>query len=50
MIGGKFAAGEECLEVGTFDPSALPELAFPDDAASSRPGPKCAGTPIGPAS
>ena len=41
VIGGEFVAGEGRLEVGTFDPSALPELAFPHDAASSRPGPKC---------
>jgi hypothetical protein len=32
-VGGTFAAGEENFEVGTFAPDALPELAFPNDAA-----------------
>ena len=32
-IGGKLEAGEECIEVGVFPPSALPELAFPNDEA-----------------
>ena len=31
--GGELAAGEECLEVGYFDPESLPELAFPHDSA-----------------
>ena len=32
-IGGELAVGEECLEVATFAPDALPELAFPHDDA-----------------
>jgi ADP-ribose pyrophosphatase YjhB (NUDIX family) len=32
VIGGELIAGEECLEAGTFDPAALPPLAFPHDA------------------
>ena len=32
-VGGKLEAGEECIEVGVFPPDALPELAFPNDAA-----------------
>jgi 8-oxo-dGTP diphosphatase len=31
VIGGELVAGDECLEVGAFDPAALPELAFPHD-------------------
>jgi ADP-ribose pyrophosphatase YjhB (NUDIX family) len=33
VIGGHLEAGEECIEVGTFAPDALPELAFPNDEA-----------------
>jgi 8-oxo-dGTP diphosphatase len=32
-VGGKFEAGEECIDVKVFPPDALPELAFPNDAA-----------------
>ena len=32
-IGGRLEAGEECMEVGVFQPDALPELAFPNDKA-----------------
>jgi 8-oxo-dGTP diphosphatase len=32
-VGGKLEAGEECFEVKAFAPDALPELAFPNDAA-----------------
>jgi ADP-ribose pyrophosphatase YjhB (NUDIX family) len=32
-VGGALEAGEECIEVGVFAPDALPELAFPNDAA-----------------
>jgi ADP-ribose pyrophosphatase YjhB (NUDIX family) len=32
-VGGRLEAGEECFEVATFPPDALPELAFPNDAA-----------------
>jgi ADP-ribose pyrophosphatase YjhB (NUDIX family) len=32
-IGGQLEAGEECIEVGVFPPDALPDLAFPNDAA-----------------
>jgi ADP-ribose pyrophosphatase YjhB (NUDIX family) len=32
-VGGTLAAGEECFEVKTFPPDALPELAFPNDTA-----------------
>ncbi len=31
--GGRLEAGEECTEVATFAPDALPELAFPNDGA-----------------
>lgn len=31
--GGELAAGEECIEVATFPPDALPQLAFPNDGA-----------------
>jgi ADP-ribose pyrophosphatase YjhB (NUDIX family) len=31
--GGKLVAGEECYEVAVFPPGALPDLAFPNDAA-----------------
>lgn len=30
-VGGKLEAGEECIEVGTFPPDRLPELAFSND-------------------
>lgn len=30
-VGGELVAGEECFEVATFPPDALPELAFPND-------------------
>jgi 8-oxo-dGTP diphosphatase len=32
-VGGKLEAGDECTEVATFAPDALPELAFPNDGA-----------------
>lgn len=32
-VGGDLVAGEECIEVATFPPGALPELAFPNDGA-----------------
>ena len=32
-VGGRLEAGEECFEVSTFPADALPELAFPNDAA-----------------
>ncbi len=32
-VGGELAVGEECLEVATFTPGELPELAFPHDEA-----------------
>jgi len=32
-VGGKMEAGDECTEVATFAPDALPELAFPNDGA-----------------
>jgi ADP-ribose pyrophosphatase YjhB (NUDIX family) len=32
-VGGTLEAGEECFEVKVFAPDALPELAFPNDAA-----------------
>ena len=50
VIGGELVAGEECLEVGTFDPSDLPELAFPHDAGILEAWAEMRGTPIGPAS
>lgn len=31
VLGGELCAGDECSEVGTFDPGALPSLAFPHD-------------------
>ncbi|HXH22617.1 MAG TPA: NUDIX hydrolase [Dehalococcoidia bacterium] len=31
--GGRLECGDECLEVAVFPPDALPELAFPHDAA-----------------
>ena len=33
VVGGELTAGEECIEVGAFDPDALPDLAFPHDDA-----------------
>jgi ADP-ribose pyrophosphatase YjhB (NUDIX family) len=36
VVGGELCAGEECLEVGTFPPDALPEMAFPHDEAIIR--------------
>jgi ADP-ribose pyrophosphatase YjhB (NUDIX family) len=50
VIGGELVAGEECLEVDTFDPSALPELAFPHDTDILEAWAEMRGTPIGPAS
>jgi ADP-ribose pyrophosphatase YjhB (NUDIX family) len=32
-VGGALTSGEECLDVQAFPPDALPELAFPHDAA-----------------
>jgi 8-oxo-dGTP diphosphatase len=32
-VGGRLEAGEECIEVATFSPDALPPLAFPNDGA-----------------
>jgi len=32
-VGGQLQAGDECTEVRTFAPDALPELAFPNDGA-----------------
>ena len=32
VVGGRLTAGDETLEVGAFDPRALPALAFPHDA------------------
>ena len=32
-VGGELEVGEECLEVATFAPDALPELGFPHDEA-----------------
>ena len=36
VIGGAIVAGEECLEVAAFAPTALPALAFPHDDAIVR--------------
>lgn len=33
VTGGEMQAGEECFEVNAFEPAALPEMAFPHDAA-----------------
>jgi mutator protein MutT len=32
-VGGELVAGEECIEVATFPPGELPDLAFPNDGA-----------------
>jgi 8-oxo-dGTP diphosphatase len=32
-VGGELVAGDECMEVATFPPDRLPELAFPNDGA-----------------
>jgi 8-oxo-dGTP diphosphatase len=32
-LGGELVAGEECMEVATFLPDQLPEMAFPNDEA-----------------
>jgi 8-oxo-dGTP diphosphatase len=36
VVGGQLVAGEECLEVATFPPDALPEMAFPHDGEIMR--------------
>jgi 8-oxo-dGTP diphosphatase len=33
VVGGSLSPGEECMEVASFAPDQLPELAFPNDAA-----------------
>ena len=35
-VGGELVAGEECMEVATFPPDRLPEMAFPNDEAIMR--------------
>jgi ADP-ribose pyrophosphatase YjhB (NUDIX family) len=46
-VGGKLEAGEECIEVATFDAAALPDMAFPNDGTILAAWRSGRGIPLG---